>query len=267
MNARPLAAILIFIAAAIAPLIARQTANTTVEFKVTDIQGAGIRGAEIHISPLPDPTTLTFETNAEGIRSVEVSPGTYNVSILASGFSKYSSLFTVGGDSSKRAVLVKMNIASIPSPVVVEPNLPSNQLCVGFSSSPNESAVLSLDDLRKLPHTSITFRNPDIGRAEHYSGVLLLDVLTRTGAIHTPSQRYWSRTEFVVARGNSGDGAIFGLLELNASTTSGEVIVADSLDGEPLNEKLGPLRLIVANDKSFARSVRNLNSIRLDYAR
>jgi hypothetical protein len=51
---------------------------------------------------------------------------------------------------------------------------------------------------------------------------------------------------------------------LAAAGLTGEVIVADTLNGHPLPAASGPFRLIVSEDKRPARSVRNLVSIELN---
>ena len=47
----------------------------------------------------------------------------------------------------------------------------------------------------------------------------------------------------------------------------GEVIVADTMNGQPLDAKSGPFKLVVTEDKRPARWVRNLVSIELKSAK
>jgi hypothetical protein len=267
MNARPLAAILIFIAAAIAPLIARQTANTTVEFKVIDIQGAAIYGATIRITPNPDSTRLSFETDRKGTVVVTAGPGDYNFRVTRSGFAVYSSAFKLTEDAPPRSIQVTMKVGSTGSPENIIPPPPANELRVESVYFPGESAVLTPDDLKGLRHISATVRNPDTNQDEKYAGVPLLDVLIRAGALSSLDIGLMSRFGYLVVTGNSGAGCVIALSELDPLTSNTAIIVADSLNGRLLSDKLGPLRLILANEKTLARSVDILNSIRLDYAR
>jgi DMSO/TMAO reductase YedYZ molybdopterin-dependent catalytic subunit len=54
---------------------------------------------------------------------------------------------------------------------------------------------------------------------------------------------------------------VFSLAELDSGILESEVIVADTMDGAPLAEKQGPLRLIAPHEKRPARWVRTLKSI------
>ena len=59
---------------------------------------------------------------------------------------------------------------------------------------------------------------------------------------------------------------MFALAEADPEFHPGEALVADSMDGKPLDEKTGPFRLIVTEDKRPARSVRSLLSIEVKTA-
>jgi hypothetical protein len=63
---------------------------------------------------------------------------------------------------------------------------------------------------------------------------------------------------YVVATGSNGYKAVLALGEIDPSFHPGEVIVADSMEGKPLDAHSGPLKLVVTEDKRPARSVRNL---------
>ena len=72
--------------------------------------------------------------------------------------------------------------------------------------------------------------------------------------------------EYVVATGSDGYRAVLALAEIDPEFHPGEVLVADAMDGKPLNAKTGPFRLIVTEDKRPARSVRSLISIEVKSA-
>jgi hypothetical protein len=66
-----------------------------------------------------------------------------------------------------------------------------------------------------------------------------------------------------VATGSDGYKAVLALGEVDPSFHPGEVLVADTMDGKPLDAHSGPFKLVVTEDKRPARSVRNLASIEL----
>ena len=72
---------------------------------------------------------------------------------------------------------------------------------------------------------------------------------------------------YIVATGSDGYVAVIALAEAGPSFHSGEVIVADTMNGQALDEKSGPFKLVVTEDKRPARWVRNLVSIELKSAK
>ena len=74
-------------------------------------------------------------------------------------------------------------------------------------------------------------------------------------------------SSYIVATGSDGYVAVIALAEVDPSFHSGEVIVADTMNGQPLDAKSGPFKLVVTEDKRPARWVRNLVSIELKSAK
>lgn len=58
-----------------------------------------------------------------------------------------------------------------------------------------------------------------------------------------------------------------GLAEADPSFHSGEVIVADTMNGQPIDEKSGPFRIVVTEDKRPAGWVHNLVSLELRFVK
>jgi DMSO/TMAO reductase YedYZ molybdopterin-dependent catalytic subunit len=69
-----------------------------------------------------------------------------------------------------------------------------------------------------------------------------------------------------VATGSDGYKAVLALAEADPEFHPGEVLVADQMDGKPLDPKTGPFRLVVTEDKRPARSVHSLVSIEVKSA-
>jgi hypothetical protein len=70
-------------------------------------------------------------------------------------------------------------------------------------------------------------------------------------------------TSCIVATGADGYKVVLSLAEIDPDFHPGVVLVADAMNGHPLDEKSGPFKLIVTGDKRPARWVRNLVSIEL----
>lgn len=130
--------------------------------------------------------------------------------------------------------------------------------------APNHDPLrLTLADLKAMPHISATFHNSHTNADETYSGVRLADLLAKMGAPLGDQLRGKALADYVVATGSDGYEAVLALGEIDPSFHPGEVLVADAMDGKPLDAHSGPFKLVVTEDKRPARSVRNLVSIEL----
>ena len=73
-------------------------------------------------------------------------------------------------------------------------------------------------------------------------------------------------TSYLIATGSDGYAVVLSLAEVDPDFHQGQVLVADTRDGQPLG-KNGLFQLINSDDKRPARWVHNLNSITLQHAR
>ncbi|HEX3438632.1 MAG TPA: molybdopterin-dependent oxidoreductase [Pseudacidobacterium sp.] len=130
----------------------------------------------------------------------------------------------------------------------------------------SQQTSVSLDDLKTKPHKTITIHDPHTNADETYSGVPLIVLLQQVGAPVGHDVRGKVLAQYVVATGSDGYKTVLALAEVEPDFHPGDVIVADAMDGKPLDAKTGPFRLVVSEDKLPARSVRNLVSVELKSA-
>jgi hypothetical protein len=128
------------------------------------------------------------------------------------------------------------------------------------------SLTLTLDDPNSMPHITVTVHNPHTNADETYSGVRLADLLVKVGAPLGKDLHDEALANYVIAVGADGYKAVLALGELDPGFHPGEVIVADAMDGKPLDAHSGPLKLVVSEDKRPARCVRNLVTLELKSA-
>ena len=136
---------------------------------------------------------------------------------------------------------------------------PVPQLKIGGAVSTPLS--LTAADLKNLPRTTLHVTNPHENKTETYEGVLLEELLQRAGISHGDQLRGKLMTSFVIAEAEDGYKVVFALAELDSDITNSEVLVADTVDGAPIDAKRGPFRLVAPHDKRPARWVRMLKSI------
>ncbi len=155
-------------------------------------------------------------------------------------------------------LLVVAAIGSVARPQTV---VPAQLTVTGDVQKP---LSLSLQDLRHLTRTTVKATNEHQGNKEEvYEGVLLSNLLKQAGVPQGTQLRGAAMAKYVVAEGSDGYRVTFSIAELDSSIQDSDVIVADTLNGTPLGDKLGPLRLVVPRDKRPARWVRTLRSIKV----
>lgn len=130
----------------------------------------------------------------------------------------------------------------------------------------NQQISILLDSLKSQPHKTVTIHNPYENVDETYSGVPLIELLKQVGAPFGKDVHGKALAEYVVATGSDGYKAVLALAEIEPDFHPGDVLVADAMNGKPLDAKIGPFRLVVSDDKRPARSVRNLGSVELKVA-
>jgi DMSO/TMAO reductase YedYZ molybdopterin-dependent catalytic subunit len=122
---------------------------------------------------------------------------------------------------------------------------------------------LSLDDLRHMSRTTVKAKSEQAEQEETYEGVPLATLLKQAGVPQGAQIRGKAMATYVVAEGADGYQVVFSIAELDSDFQDSDVVVADTLDGKPLNDKLGPLRLVAPHDKRPARWVRMLHLIKV----
>jgi hypothetical protein len=129
------------------------------------------------------------------------------------------------------------------------PSAPSTHLTL--KTYEGKTLTLSPDELAALPHKSVAVFNAHSKANETYSGVPLADLLSKVG----------------VPLGENVRGKLFmigvvaeGMAEVDPAIHTGDVIVADTLDGQKLG-KDGAFKMVSSEERRPARWVRNLTSI------
>jgi hypothetical protein len=143
---------------------------------------------------------------------------------------------------------------------------PSDQLKIAAHAY-HDDLLLKTADLKAMPRTTVTVHNEHSKADETYSGVRLADLLGKMGAPLGHDLRGVALSGYLVATGSDGYVAVIALAEADPTFHSGEVLVADTMNGAPLDAKSGPFKLVVTEDKRPARWVRNLVSIELKSAK
>ena len=119
--------------------------------------------------------------------------------------------------------------------------------------------TLSLADLAAMPRTKVELK--DGTKTTVYEGVLVGEILARAGVPLGAGLHGNDLTRAILAGAADGYRVVFSVGELDPALSPSEIVVADTVDGHPLSETQGPLRLIVPRDARGARSVRMLQRL------
>lgn len=245
-------------------LQAQQTATAPVSIRVTDQAGAAVVHVPIRLVPSPDPAPAKMETDEKGQLALDLKPSGYALFISFAGFKSVATHIEVQPEKEVQIIPVRLEIGATGSPMVL-PASAKDDLSV--SAYPYHLDVfLKPSELKALPRTTITVHNEHSNAGETYAGVRVSDLLAKMNVPLGKDLRGAVLTSYVVASGSDGYQALIALAEVDPSFHNGEVIVADTMNGQPLDAKSGPFKLVVTEDKRPARWVRNLVSIELKSA-
>lgn len=139
-----------------------------------------------------------------------------------------------------------------------EPSAPSTELTV--RGVDGKAVTLSPEDIAALPHKTVSVFNTHTKANETYSGVALTDLLARVGVPRGENVKGKLFMNAVVAEGTDKYAVLYALAEVDPSIHTGDVIVADSVDGHKLGSD-GAFKMVSTEERRPARWVRNLSAI------
>lgn len=137
------------------------------------------------------------------------------------------------------------------------PSTPSTHLTITYDG---KTLNFSPEEFSALPHKSVAVFNAHNKTNETYSGVPLADLLGKAGVPLGESVRGKLFMIGVIAEGTDHYSVLYSLAEVDPAIHTGEVIVADSVDGKKLGAD-GAFRMISSEERRPARWVRNLTAI------
>jgi hypothetical protein len=263
MLAKEFKAIVFCAALFVLPALSAQQATTVpVAVTVVDESGARIPHAQIRVVPTPDPAPK-METDDRGRLSLDLKPGGYGLFVQMLGFKKFATHVEVQTAKEVQTILVVLQAGHIGGVEVTEA---SPDVLVLRVYPYYDLVRLSMPDFKLLPHIKVSLHNSHTNSNETYSGVRLADLLSKMGAPLGDELRGEALANYIVATGADGYQVVLALGEVDPAFHPGEVVVADAMNGKPLDAHSGPFKLVVTEDKRPARSVRNLVSLELKAA-
>ena len=115
---------------------------------------------------------------------------------------------------------------------------------ISISGPAVQNTQFSGDELAKMPRLSIEVHDSHTSQLCKYEGVRVSDLLSRVGVPLGDALKGKAMATYVVAR--AADGF---LAELDPAMNGNQIIVADRMNGTPLDKEQGSFRVIVPGEK------------------
>jgi DMSO/TMAO reductase YedYZ molybdopterin-dependent catalytic subunit len=133
----------------------------------------------------------------------------------------------------------------------------ADDLVVVGADGPHPIAATEIAKLAAV-NLTVSFMTEHGQHKAAFSGPLLWDVLTKSGAIDTSKPKDTTR-EIVSVTGSDNYVAVLAVGEISPEFEGKQVVLATSMDGKPLDP--AHLRIVVPLDKHGGRSVRDVVKI------
>ena len=130
---------------------------------------------------------------------------------------------------------------------------------VAVKGPTGQTVTLTEADLAAMPRVKFTFSAH--GETHEYEGPLLIDILAKAGAPTGKALGGAALADVVLVSAADGYKVALGLAETDPATRANRIILADRADGQPLDAKSGPFRLVIEGDLRPARGARMVTSI------
>jgi hypothetical protein len=122
-----------------------------------------------------------------------------------------------------------------------------------------DSVILTPAEVRALPRAKATITVK--GQSVVYEGAVLHEALLKAGVVS--GERLMGRylNQIVIARAADGYSSILSIAETDPVYRANPVILADTVNGHPLDAREGPYRMVVDGDLRPSRSPRAVVSL------
>ena len=115
-----------------------------------------------------------------------------------------------------------------------------------------------------IPRSSVSLEHE--GASEEFRGVTVAELLSRSKIQLAPEARGALLGRYVLIKGRDGYAALFSVAEIDPYYAQQPAILSDDLNGKPIPDPRGPIRLVVPGDKHRRRWVGQVATIEVHHA-
>jgi hypothetical protein len=124
-----------------------------------------------------------------------------------------------------------------------------------------KQTVLARADIEALPHVKVT--TAASGVSTTFEGVPLGAVLEKAGVGLGEALKGKRMASCLLVEAADGYRVVIALPELDPAFTDKQIVLAFLNDGKPLNDKEGPYRIVIPDEKRMARWVRQVTLLKI----
>lgn len=139
------------------------------------------------------------------------------------------------------------------------------QTVLTISGEVTKPLTLQAADFKAIPHVEVVAKDKD-GKNHTYAGVPLAELLKQAGTTTGAELRGENLSKVIIVKATDGYEVVFALPEIDPEFTTRIILLADSVDGNPLAQGVGPYRVVVPDEKKPARWVRDVKAIEVRFA-
>jgi hypothetical protein len=136
---------------------------------------------------------------------------------------------------------------------------PAQQLSV--RTEDGKQIVLSRADLEALPRVKVTANAS--GSSSTFEGASLKAVLQRGGVEFGSTMKGKRLASCLLVEATDGYRVVIALPEIDEAFTDRQFVLAFRKDGKPLDDKEGPYRIVIPDEKKMARWVRQVTALKI----
>ena len=126
--------------------------------------------------------------------------------------------------------------------------------------------TLKKEDLAGYKPVSHKVKDRD-NKEHEFKGVALFEILEKAGVTTGGKLRGENLAKYILISAADGYEVVYSLPEIDPEFTDQVIILATEKDGQALPNGEGPFRMIVPSDKKQARWIREVRSIKIQFAK
>jgi len=153
----------------------------------------------------------------------------------------------------------RLVFAALVFSLILQASAQCQQLTIQIEAG--KQVALTRADIEALPHIKVT--TGAAGASATFEGVALQAVLEKAGVEFGQALKGKRLASCLLVEAADGYRVVVALPELDLAFTDKQIVLTFLKDGKPLDEKEGPYRIVIPDEKRMARWVRQVTTLKI----